>query len=103
MTITPTRGSMWDGDRFDFGTHVNEFLIRREDAVASEAFLVRVPPRGATPLHVHPDMEQTFVIVSGSGELGTGPGVGRAPVACRAGDVVFIPTDVPHTLINPGL
>ncbi|MGH3996392.1 MAG: hypothetical protein ACRDTJ_02885 [Pseudonocardiaceae bacterium] len=57
-----------DGEVFDFGTHANDFLVRREESLATETFLVRVPGGGAVPEHVHTDMEQTFMFVSGVGE-----------------------------------
>ncbi|MGH3935248.1 MAG: glycosyltransferase, partial [Pseudonocardiaceae bacterium] len=64
----PVHARSTDGEVFDFGTHANDFLVRREESLATETFLVRVPGGGAVPEHVHTDMEQTFVFVSGVGE-----------------------------------
>lgn len=55
------------GRPFDFGAHANDFLVGREQSCATETFLVRVPGGGAVPEHEHPDMEQTFVFLSGVG------------------------------------
>jgi hypothetical protein len=65
-----------DGEVFDFGTHANDFLVRREESLATETFLVRVPGGGAVPAPVHNDMEQTFVFISGSRRGNAEPGRG---------------------------
>lgn len=57
------------------------------------ALLDQLMPRGlATPLHLHPDQDETFYVLSGqvsvyrNGELST----------ASAGDVVSLPRGVPH-------
>ncbi|MBV9160853.1 MAG: hypothetical protein JO309_01190 [Pseudonocardiales bacterium] len=49
----PVHARSTDGEVFDFGTHANDFLVRREESLATETFLVRVPGGGAVPEHVH--------------------------------------------------
>jgi quercetin dioxygenase-like cupin family protein len=96
---TPVFAPLTAGDPFDFGTHSNDFLLRREQALATETFLVRVPGLGAVPEHVHTDMEQTFVFVSGVGEAtlsrDDGPVIRRT---CVPGDMVFVPTGWRHSV-----
>src|ERR1044072_2932848 len=93
----PIHAKVTAGEPFDFGTHANDFLGSREHALATETFLVRVPGGGAVPEHVHSDMEQTFVFLSG---------VGRATLTkhdeirsfhCVPGDTVFVPTGWHHS------
>jgi quercetin dioxygenase-like cupin family protein len=95
---SPLSANVWNGERFTFPTHINEFLVRREDAKATEAFLVRVPPGGATHLHHHPDMEQTFFFLSGRAELVGGPESPYPPVRCEVGSVIHLPIGVPHSV-----
>ncbi len=42
-TPVPVHARSTDGEVFDFGTHANDFLVRREESLATETFLVRVP------------------------------------------------------------
>ncbi len=58
------------------------------------AVLVRVPPAHEFPLHTHPESEDCFFVLSGSGEA-LEPGR-RFPVAAPAG--VWIPAGHPHGL-----
>src|SRR3989344_703254 len=82
------------GKRFNFGTHLNEFLIPRERTKSSETFLVVVHPQKSTHLHKHPDMEQVFFVIEGHGVLWTKTGSGeKLKQACemKKGDVLFVP------------
>lgn len=87
------------GEPFDFGTHANDFLLGREHAHATETFLVRVPGLGEVPEHLHTDMEQTFVFLSGVGEAALRRD-GEEPVrhTCFPGDMLFVPTGWRHTV-----
>ncbi|MEV6818261.1 cupin domain-containing protein [Nocardiopsis dassonvillei] len=96
---TPATG----GATYDFGTHANDFLVRREQAGATEVFTVRVPGGGAVPEHVHTDMEQTFVFLSGVGTATLTHGTRRARYTCRPGDTLFVPTGWQHTLVADSL
>ena len=89
------------GQRYRFPTHVNDLLLDRKDTERSEVFLVVLEPGEAPPLHCHSDTEQVFCILEGSGQLRTGKqGTNRKKV--KAGQVVFIPRNMAHTIINKG-
>lgn len=98
-TPVPVHARSTDGEVFDFGTHANDFLVRREESLASETFLVRVPGGGAVPEHVHTDMEQTFVFVSGVGEATLSRGGQARRFCCGPGDVLFVPVGWRHTVL----
>ncbi|MBI1758337.1 MAG: cupin domain-containing protein [Actinobacteria bacterium] len=94
--IEPAHSSFTDGDPFDLGTHANDFHVRRENSLATETFTVRVPGGGEVPCHVHDDMEQTFVFISGIGEAILARGDDQRRYRCRPGDVLFVPTGWSH-------
>ena len=50
---------------YRFPTHVNDLVIDRADAAASEVFVVVLEPGEAPPLHVHHDTEQIFYVLEG--------------------------------------
>lgn len=94
----PVHRRLTDGEVYDFGTHANDFLVRREQALATEVFTVRVPGARAVPEHVHTDMEQTFVFVSGIGTASLSRHGTQHTFTCRPGDTVFVPTGWHHTV-----
>ncbi|MGB6162294.1 MAG: cupin domain-containing protein [Pseudonocardiaceae bacterium] len=99
-TPVPVHARSTDGEVFDFGTHANDFLVRREESLATETFLVRVPGGGAVPEHVHTDMEQTFVFISGVGEATLNrAGEQTRRFGCMPGDVVCVPAGWRHTVL----
>lgn len=82
--------------RYRFPTHVNELVLDRSEAAASEVFIVELAPGEAPPPHRHDDMEQIFYILSGQGRLEIGPAGEPHPV--RPGDVVRIPPATLHRI-----
>lgn len=78
---------------YRFPTHVNDLVMDRADAEASEVFVVVLEPGESPPLHAHPDTEQIFYVMDGVGTLYIGENQQAFPV--KPGDVVRIP---PHTL-----
>lgn len=94
----PVHRPLTDGDVYDFGTHANDFLVRREQALATEVFTVRVPGERAVPEHVHTDMEQTFVFISGVGTARLSQQGVSHTFTCRPGDTLFVPTGWHHTV-----
>ncbi|MFF1733719.1 cupin domain-containing protein [Streptomyces sp. NPDC058247] len=101
--IEPVHAPYTGGEPFEFGTHSNDFLLHREKALATETFTVRVPAGRAVPEHVHTDMEQTFIFVSGIGAATLRRGDDVRVHPCRPGDTLFVPTGWHHTVAAPGI
>jgi mannose-6-phosphate isomerase-like protein (cupin superfamily) len=59
---------------------------------------VEVPPGAEQRPHAHPDAEQVYVIVQGSGRVQVAGDVERV----GAGDLVFIPPSAEHGIANDG-
>lgn len=90
------------GQPYDFGTHRNDFLVPRENALATEVFTTVVPGCGAVPLHVHSDMEQVFLFLSGLGDAHLTRDGAEHRCPCRPGDVLFVPAGWHHQVSAPG-
>jgi mannose-6-phosphate isomerase-like protein (cupin superfamily) len=83
--------------RYRFPTHTNALVLDRADAEGTEAFLVVLEPGEAPPLHSHPDTEQIFYLLQGSGTLEIGIGTPQNfPV--KPGDLVRIPRSTRHRI-----
>lgn len=82
----PLRARITAGEAYDFGTHFNDFLVKREQSRATEVFLVRVAGRGNVPPHAHHDMEQTFVFTSGVATVRLWRGKEQRELRCRPGE-----------------
>jgi mannose-6-phosphate isomerase-like protein (cupin superfamily) len=70
-------------------------LARSEMQTLAEATL---PPGKETLEHYHPQTEEIYTFISGSGQMRLGEEM--APV--KAGDTVLIAPGTPHKLWNPG-
>jgi quercetin dioxygenase-like cupin family protein len=81
---------------YRFPTHVNDLVMDRADAEASEAFVVVLEPGEGPPLHAHDDTEQIFYVLDGRGVLEIGET--REPHPVQAGDLVRIPRHTPHRI-----
>ena len=86
--------------RYRFPTHINDLVMDRSEALASEVFVVVIEPGGAPPLHQHDDTEQIFYVLEGQGRLEIGEKNERFLV--KPGDVIRIPIATPHTINNTG-
>jgi mannose-6-phosphate isomerase-like protein (cupin superfamily) len=86
--------------RYRFPTHINDLVMDRSQAVASDVFIVVIGPGGAPPLHQHDDTEQIFYILEGQGQLEIG-GEEQAFLV-EPGDVVRIPPATPHRIHGLG-
>jgi mannose-6-phosphate isomerase-like protein (cupin superfamily) len=82
--------------RYRFPTHINDLVMDRSQAMASEVFIVELAPGEAPPLHQHHDTEQIFYILEGHGRLEIGP-EGK-PFLVNQGDVVRIPPATLHAI-----
>ncbi len=93
------------GDSFEFESHINEFLVPREATKSSETFLVVVKPGKSSHMHKHPEQEQTFYVIKGSGEIFTkDTAEGKIKKFCniKSGDLVFIPVNNWHQIRTTG-
>lgn len=57
---------------------------------------LRLPPKGVFPKHVHPEREEIYYVISGSGTLM----IEDKELAVSQGTVICISGDVPHGLGN---
>ena len=87
---------------YRFPTHVNELVLDRSESTVTEVFIVVLEPGEAPPLHKHPDTEQVFHMLQGEGELRVGDEDGDSSYRVKPGDVVRIPPDTWHRIINDG-
>ena len=87
--------------RYRFPTHVNDLVLDRSEATATEVFIVVLEPGEAPPLHKHPDTEQIFYVLEGEGELRIGPEAAEH-YRIKPGDIVRIPPDTHHMISNDG-
>lgn len=82
--------------RYRFPTHINDLVMDRSEAAASEVFVVVLARGEAPPLHQHNDTEQIFYVIGGRGQLTVGPSRQQQPVT--PGDVVRIPPETLHSI-----
>lgn len=90
-SLIATRGE--SGPLFEFGSNTTRLLLDRSESYRSEVTIVVWRPGTQGALVAHPDKEQTFFVLGGSGII-TVDGVDShvAP-----GDLVFVPQRTPHT------
>lgn len=88
------------GEKYAFEKHINEFLIRREDASLSEVFTVVVPINKSTHDQIHEDMEQIFVVLQGEGIIKTHTEKTKEEITIKENDIVLIQLDTYHQIIN---
>ena len=88
------------GEKYVFEKHINEFLIHREDARLSEVFTVVVPINKSTHDQIHEDMEQIFVIQQGEGIIKTHTEKVEEEIPIKVNDIVLIPLDTYHQIVN---
>lgn len=86
--------------RYRFPTHINDLVMCRSQAQASEVFFVVLAPGEAPPMHQHDDTEQIFLILQGQGRLEIGQPSQSFTV--QPGDTVRIPVSTPHRIQNEG-
>lgn len=86
-----------EGETHVVGADRVTFLLTGDDTDGAFMLgLVTVEPGGGPPPHVHHREDEVFVMLQGEVEAWTPSGWQTA----RAGDVVFLPADVPHTYRN---
>jgi len=78
---------------YEFGSNTTHLLLDRVETEHCEATVVSWPAGSQGALVAHKDKEQTFFVLSGSGEVT----VGNATRPVSVGDVVFVTCNTPHT------
>lgn len=88
-----------EAERRDRPGVVSYFLLERGDAGqdALAVTWVYVAPGSKQPMHQHPE-QQAYIIIEGRGVMQ----VGEKEQPVRAGELVYIPSNVPHGLKNTG-
>jgi mannose-6-phosphate isomerase-like protein (cupin superfamily) len=76
---------------------VSYFLLQKGDLADSELAItwVEVAPGSSQKQHHH-EPEQVYVIIKGTGRMK----VGEEESEVAPGDMVYIPPDVPHSIVN---
>ncbi|HRK31586.1 MAG TPA: cupin domain-containing protein [Tepidisphaeraceae bacterium] len=87
-------------EHYRLPTHVNDLVMDRSQATASEVFVVVLEPGEAPPRHKHEDTEQIFYVLAGRGRLEAGTPPTNHPVS--PGDVVRIPVGEFHRIFCEG-
>jgi len=88
-----------EGMRFPTGRHTR-VLIGADSPVQAEHFTmgyVKIDPEGSVPKHEH-EQEEVYYIVEGNGTIELGGEVSEI----EAGSAVYIPSNIPHELVNTG-
>lgn len=82
--------------RWFYGGGLHTWLVRQSE-VGGDFLLFEdvVEPRKATPLHTHPEAEETFYVLAGSMLLH----VDGTETELRAGGIAVIPREVPHAFL----
>ncbi len=81
------------GRHYEFGSNSTTLVLDRAEAEQCEATVVSWPPHNRGAMVAHNDKEQTFYVLSGSGNV-TVDGETRT---VGPGDIVFVPFNTPHT------
>lgn len=82
--------------RYRFPTHINDLVMDRSEATASEVFFTVVEPGKASPMHKHDDTEQIYYGVDGEGEISIETDEGLLTVNIKPGDLVRMPVGTMH-------
>ena len=86
------------GMRFPAGRHTR--VLVGEGGLTAQAFCqgyVVIPPGAGVPEHSHPQ-EEVYLILSGAGEMMVGGEILPVDGICA----IYVPSGMPHTLINSG-
>jgi quercetin dioxygenase-like cupin family protein len=86
-------GDVKGGKSYDFGSNSTLLLLDRTETNRCEFVVVDWPPRNKGAMVAHKEKEQTFFVLSGSGNVT----VGDETESVRPGDIVFVPRNTPHT------
>ncbi|UCE07596.1 MAG: cupin domain-containing protein [bacterium] len=82
-----------NGRQFDFGSNLTLLLLDRTETQRCEVVVVSWPAGNKGAMVAHKDKEQTFFVLSGTGDVT----VGNETESIKPGDIVFVPRNTPHT------
>lgn len=81
------------------GSEIRELLAHRNSCIRNQSLAeARIAPGQATTPHYHPETEEIYYVLEGSGEMRIG--VETSPV--RPGDAIAIPPGAVHQIRNTG-
>ena len=102
MTSSATTGrraaKTADGQGEAYWFYGDKAVLRSPDGVLPVIIEHHVGPGAAAPLHVHHDVDDNFYLLRGQLAMRCGDDT----FAASAGDYVYLPKGVPHTLANVG-
>lgn len=82
-----------EGKKFDFGSSQSTLLVDRTESERMEILVNELPANLEGPTIAHPDKEQVFLILHGTGSIT----IGGETSDVKPGDVVFLPSDDSHS------
>src|SRR5699024_9721357 len=88
-----------EGMRIPTGRHAR-VLIGADRLIQAEHFTmgyVKIDPEGSVPKNEH-EQEEVYYIIEGNGTIELGGEVSKI----EAGSAVYIPSNIPHELVNTG-
>lgn len=92
------------GDAYQGRQGFSYFEGVARETVGSEAIcmhILRIPPGGRAKAHKHATHETAIYVIAGTTEMYWGPRL-EHHMRTTAGDLVYIPADVPHLPLNRG-
>lgn len=81
------------------GSEIRELLAHRNSGIRNQSLAeARLPPGGQTTPHYHPQTEEIYYILAGTGRMT----IGEESRDVGPGDAIAIPPGAPHTIQNTG-
>jgi mannose-6-phosphate isomerase-like protein (cupin superfamily) len=81
------------GKVYEFGSNSTILVLDRSETDHCEVTVVSWPPHNRGAMVAHNDKEQTFFVLSGTGQVT----VDGEPKEVHPGDIAFVPFNTPHT------
>ena len=80
--------------------HGKLFNTKRPDGMKKFTNFARlnINPGKSNNIHTHEGIEQVYIVLKGGGTVH----VGEEQQVVKAGDIVFLPADIPHGFFNTG-
>jgi mannose-6-phosphate isomerase-like protein (cupin superfamily) len=81
------------------GSEIRELLAHRNSCIRKQSLAeARLPPGAATTRHYHPQTEEIYYILTGSGQMTIGNDMRQV----GPGDAIAIPPGEVHQIVNNG-